>query len=471
MVRRLRPRGFTLVELLVVIAIIGILIALLLPAVQAAREAARRSACSNNLRQLGLAMNNYHSALQCFPPGYLYGDYQDPPDPNVSSLRSGGDPTIAAAYSRPVSSDFSLGRVVFPGNAIVLLLPYMEQQTITSRWNFSVSWYEQVRDPVSGIHPLEVPIPTLNCPSNAHDNPTRDPYLVDLLAAVASVLGGLQIPSSAATTDYAFCKGVSDGWCATPGFVVDADPAQMTTTIAGVTVSYITKQERGMFDLSLPRETGLPGVSFSCKEKDITDGLSNTIACGDAAQGPTVRMSDCAASGANGGGPRANEDDNCDPLWINGMIGGKFMAGTSTRLVPTFQAWWQGTPGLDLAVQLGAYFASPSACTLDRMNKRWKTTATPQGDNQPMVVHSAISLLGGGGTALVNCRPSFDWDGAGNHTGGGSHRTSNFRSEHKAGCNMMYADASVHFMADTIDLPTYRGLSTIRGGETVTAVQ
>jgi prepilin-type N-terminal cleavage/methylation domain-containing protein len=66
-------RGFTLIELLVVIAIIAVLIALLLPAVQAAREAARRAQCASNLRQIGLAMQNYHTALAVFPLGRLRG--------------------------------------------------------------------------------------------------------------------------------------------------------------------------------------------------------------------------------------------------------------------------------------------------------------------------------------------------------------------------------------------------------------
>ncbi len=100
---RVRIRGFTLVELLVVIAIIGILIALLLPAVQAAREAARRSQCSNNLKQLALALHNYHDVHKCFAP-----------------LNTGTGPAGWGDGSYKLRNGYRL-------SWIVMIMPYFEQ--------------------------------------------------------------------------------------------------------------------------------------------------------------------------------------------------------------------------------------------------------------------------------------------------------------------------------------------------------
>lgn len=124
----LRRRGFTLVELLVVIAIIGVLVALLLPAVQAAREAARRITCSNNMKQLGLALHNYHDTNKTFPQG------------------KGGTPQRSMRY-----------------NANIALLPYFEQQALADMiWansaGHSVPWAN------NQIWTTE--LSTLRCPSD-----------------------------------------------------------------------------------------------------------------------------------------------------------------------------------------------------------------------------------------------------------------------------------------------------------------
>ncbi len=114
--RNSQPRGFTLIELLVVIAIIAILIALLLPAVQQAREAARRSTCKNNLKQIGLAMHNYHGTYKMFPPGWvghasggmgwsaflLPGVDQGPLYKSLAETATGAVPITAAQYQAVV---------------------------------------------------------------------------------------------------------------------------------------------------------------------------------------------------------------------------------------------------------------------------------------------------------------------------------------------------------------------------------
>jgi prepilin-type N-terminal cleavage/methylation domain-containing protein/prepilin-type processing-associated H-X9-DG protein len=102
--------GFTLVELLVVIAIIGILIALLLPAVQAAREAARRSQCSNNLKQLSLAIHNYADAFKTFPSGFIT-DFPAAPATLERSHWSWGAMVLPFVEQAPLHDQLQIGRV------------------------------------------------------------------------------------------------------------------------------------------------------------------------------------------------------------------------------------------------------------------------------------------------------------------------------------------------------------------------
>jgi len=115
--------AFTLIELLVVIAIIAVLIALLLPAVQAAREAARRIQCVNNLKQMGLAFHNYHSALNTIPPGRVFSVVMPYVYANGNCGGSAGGNIHSGCQDTPW---------------FVLLLPYFEGTTIANSFNFSV---------------------------------------------------------------------------------------------------------------------------------------------------------------------------------------------------------------------------------------------------------------------------------------------------------------------------------------------
>jgi prepilin-type N-terminal cleavage/methylation domain-containing protein/prepilin-type processing-associated H-X9-DG protein len=133
------PRAFTLIELLVVISIIAVLVALLLPAVQAAREAARRMQCSNNLKQIGLAMHNYHSTHETFPPGY------------ITSTQS------SQANSPETGPGWAWG---------ALLLNNLEQTAAYNASNFSL----QVTDPGSSTV-RSIRLSTFLCPSSPELGP------------------------------------------------------------------------------------------------------------------------------------------------------------------------------------------------------------------------------------------------------------------------------------------------------------
>jgi prepilin-type N-terminal cleavage/methylation domain-containing protein/prepilin-type processing-associated H-X9-DG protein len=160
-------RAVTLIELLVVIAIIGTLVALLLPAVQAAREAARKTQCANNLKQFGLALQNYHSSQGQFP-----------------SL---------AAY-------VGASGVNFKSAGHVALLPYMEEHALDGLYDHSKTWAEQ--------SPLvaRTVVPMFICPSSIAERVVVEPILGP---------GGLDLPcgDTAAVNHYVYSMGATDAWC------------------------------------------------------------------------------------------------------------------------------------------------------------------------------------------------------------------------------------------------------------------
>ena len=147
---RSRGRGFTLIELLVVIAIIAILIALLLPAVQQAREAARRSACKNNMKQIGLAIHNYQETFNFFPPGYIS---TNPGRPNHTSwCRSGG--VQRAPWT-------------------VLILSQLDQKPLYDKFDFNVPFQATSNQMAPPNDAHIVPLSVFECPSEASPPPVK----------------------------------------------------------------------------------------------------------------------------------------------------------------------------------------------------------------------------------------------------------------------------------------------------------
>lgn len=187
-----RATGFTLIELLVVIAIIAVLIALLLPAVQQAREAARRSTCRNNMKQIGLALHNYHDTFRTFPPGNIVN-------------------TISSAICKPIGpgNQCQNGRA----NWVVMILPMLDQAPLYNKFDFSEPFYWGFNDslapgtscPVNVNSPNQVvELPAMKCPSDpvAQEWPASNYF---------GVTGGGDRPTDAAEGAGYPCRPRNDG--------------------------------------------------------------------------------------------------------------------------------------------------------------------------------------------------------------------------------------------------------------------
>lgn len=352
-------RAFTLIEVLVVIAIIAVLVALLLSAVQGARQAAARISCHNNLKQIGLALHGFHDSAGYLPPGML--------------------------TQQNIQDSFHTG--------FTYLLPFLEQGNTERLYNYTKQWY----DPANYTADAQQ-VPVFYCPAN------RPNGQMDLSPFIQQ--WGCPMPPVVGSIDFVLCKGPNAG--------LGADP------------TLIPIQARGLFNIvQADNSLGANGLqwaptpSFRIRWTDVTDGLSSTIAVGEAVGGnPFYLIEDLNNPGQPATEPFINGPAVMEQAWSAASLG------------DPSHPWYAGIFGVT------AQFGLPPNPLDEPMNRSPGSPTIVSGDR------SGYNLSG-------------------------NDRVSGFRSLHTGGCNFLYADGSSHFIPTSIDPASYRALSTYAGGEVI----
>jgi prepilin-type N-terminal cleavage/methylation domain-containing protein/prepilin-type processing-associated H-X9-DG protein len=364
------PRAFTLIELLVVVAIIGILIALLLPAVQEARKDARRLQCQHNLKQIGLALHNFHEAQGQFPPSSTW---------DLSQGKGIIDQTNHSRISE---------------NWVILILPYMEQQGLYDRFDLSKYITHPVNAPARGTE-----LPIMKCPEDQYNRQKFN-------------------GSGSSGTN-----ALGDGW-ARGNYAANGALGYMTYQIHNSGSQYDgcagwATDGAGSLNWPKPRLCGVMGAAAkenqaapwqrnaSLSLDRIKDGTSNTILVAEIRAG--VVEFDLRGTWALGGGCAS-------ALWAHGYIGD--CNGPNTSELAGDDVW---------------------GC-------------------------SQIQNAVGGAEVLARM-------GMGCYGGNGNNRQATARSMHDGGIHCLFADGSVHWINDFINIypafSVWDRLMLSRDGETI----
>jgi prepilin-type processing-associated H-X9-DG protein len=293
-----------------------------------------------------------------------------------------------------------------------MLLPYFEEEGLKSLINPNTDWQHQnhILDPVKGMGVMRgfatIPatvIPVFNCPSADGENPATDKQLTSVF--LLGVTGSYGDAQTYGTTHYIMSRGVTDSWSKAH--------------------EKVPKELKGLFD-----------INWAVPMRKITDGTSKTIALGEGADGSAWNITNFLSSGRNVPTAETNQGLTYRPwtAWICGQVAFQRVATAGFKL----------------------YEAGPYACTLEPLNKNPVTNTVAQDREMNGQYANYLGIAPSPGI-----KPSVYFIQANQFS------TSNFRSDHPGGGNFLFADGSVHFFSEDIDMYTYQTLSTIRGDEVV----